>query len=169
MAFRADTLCGSWSIFSASYSFPLCLYSMKTSCYLVYMLCVALVTSLTSSCKHEAIKEGQCAFPASSLVWAMRPRQRTVLPREVVIPQETSAQWSPREEGRRSEREMRESCFESLSQHLGSFHQQLWKTLSVWGAGIKAVPSQRWYLMKIWSYFNIPGLDICFFIGVYQS
>lgn len=114
---------------------------MKTSCYLVYMLCVALVTSLTSSCKHEAIKEGQCAFPDSSLVWAMRPRQRTVLLREVVIPQETSAQWSPQEEGRRSEREMRESCFESLSQHLGSFHQQLGKTLSVWGAGIKAVPS----------------------------
>lgn len=66
--------------------FPLCLYSMKASCYLVYMLCVTLVNSLTSSCKYEAIKEGQCAFPVSLLVWAMRPRQRTVLSRGVVIP-----------------------------------------------------------------------------------
>ena len=54
--FRADSSSGCWLISSASYSFPPCLYSMKTSCYLVYMLCVTLVNSLTSGCKYEAIK-----------------------------------------------------------------------------------------------------------------
>ena len=172
------------------YVFCILLLSMvsllyEKTCHLVCICCVTLVKSTSWSCKEKAIKGRTVCFSCSCTCVNNETRtedsavdrgQRTE-DRGAVISQETSAAGlSP---GRRQEvREgnmrilflsAQESCFES---NFGSFHQQPGETLSSWGAGIKAVGPElpkRWYLMKIRSYFIIPGLDICIFIGLNKS